>query len=131
MSPPKKVNVNPKEQTILREWRELVEEHYLDDIKHLKGHPDIVWGFEVSHAHIDEKETLRLEFHQSYTDAQIGNPNHARAIEAQGVQMRPVIESLNFPNIISDALTPCACETVTVWCPSMSKSPMSHRPTVG
>lgn len=98
MSPPKKVDVNPKEQTILREWRELVEEHYLEDIKHLKGHPDIVWGLEVSHAHIDEKETLRLEFHINPTRMlKLGTRIMREQFEAQGVQMRPVIRVIALP----------------------------------
>ena len=62
MSPPKKVDVDPEEQQMLREWRELVEEHYIEDIQHLKGHPDILCGFEVMHAHLDQKKRFASNF---------------------------------------------------------------------
>lgn len=98
MSPPKKVDVDPEEQQMLREWRELVEEHYIEDIQHLKGHPDILCGFEVMHAHLDEKETLRLQFHIDPTRTlELGTRIMREQFEHHDVHMRPVIRVVSFP----------------------------------
>jgi DNA replicative helicase MCM subunit Mcm2 (Cdc46/Mcm family) len=98
MSPPKEVDLIPEEQAILREWRELFVEHYTEDIKGLQGHHDNVYGFEVDHLLIDQKDRLRLDFHTMPTRVlELGTRVLREQFEHHLVQMRPVIRVVGFP----------------------------------
>ena len=92
MSPPKKVDVDPDEQIVLREWRELIEEHYADDIKRLEGMEDSVCGFYVEHALMDKKPTLRRFFHEKTTRAlELGNRIMREQFDNHNLVTRPVL----------------------------------------
>lgn len=92
MSRPDEVDLEPEAQDLLREWRELFVEHYLEDIKRLKGNPALVHGFEVDHALMDRWETLRREFHLNPTRVlKYGTRVLVEQFDDQMVRMRPVI----------------------------------------
>jgi DNA replicative helicase MCM subunit Mcm2 (Cdc46/Mcm family) len=92
MSPPKKVDVDPEEQTVLREWRELVVEHYSEDIGRLEGMEDSVHGFHIEHRLIDEKPTLRHIFHENPTRAlELGFRIMREQFDAHNIPTRPVL----------------------------------------
>ena len=102
MSPPNEVDLDPQEKAILREWRELLVEHYTQDIKRLKGNPALVHGFEVEHALIDGSDTLRREFHLSPTRTlRLGARVLQEQFEQHTVRMRPVIRVVGLsPNYL-------------------------------
>ena len=92
MSLPNEVDLDPQEQELLREWRELFVEYYLDDIKRLQEHSSSVYGFEVDHAVLDRSESLRREFHLDPTRVlKYGTRVLVEQFEDQMVRMRPVI----------------------------------------
>ncbi len=92
MPPKNEVDLDPQEQALLREWRQLVTEHYVEDIKHLEGNPDIIHGFEVEHAIIAKYDTLRTEFHLRPTIVlQLGTRVMREQFDEHMVRMRPVI----------------------------------------
>ena len=92
MSLPKEVDVDPEEQTVLREWRELVVEHYSDDIARLEGMEDSVHGFHIEHRLIDEKPTLRHIFHENPTRAlELGFRIMREQFDAHNIPTRPVL----------------------------------------
>ena len=92
MSPPKKVDVGPEEQTVLREWRELIVEHYSADIARLEGMEDSVHGFQIEHRLIDEKPTLRHIFHENPTRAlELGFRIMREQFDAHNIPTRPVL----------------------------------------
>ena len=92
MSPPKKVDVGPEEQTVLREWRELIVEHYSADISRLEGMEDSVHGFHIEHRLIDEKPTLRHIFHENPTRAlELGFRIMREQFDAHNIPTRPVL----------------------------------------
>ena len=92
MSPPKKVEVDPEEQTVLREWRELVVEHYSADIARLEGMEDSVHGFHIEHRLIDEKPILRHIFHENPTRAlELGFRIMREQFDAHNIPTRPVL----------------------------------------
>ena len=69
MPPTEKVDLEPEEQDVLREWREIVETHYVSDIARLEGLEDSVHGFPIQHPLIDQQPTLRRLFHENPTRA--------------------------------------------------------------
>ncbi len=92
MSSPDEVDLDPQEQAILREWRLLVENHYLDDIKRLEGNPQIIHGFEIEHTLIEEYPTLKVEFHENPTRTmKLGNRVMREQFEAAMARMRPIL----------------------------------------
>ena len=92
MPPKNEVDLDPQEQAILREWRLLVTEHYLEDIQHLEGNPDIIHGFEVEHAVLAQYDTLRTEFHLRPTRVlQLGTRIMREQFDEHMARMRPVI----------------------------------------
>lgn len=92
MSSTEKVEVEPEEQDALREWREIVEEHYLPDIARLEGLEDSVHGFHIQHNLIDEKPTLRRLFHENPTRAlELGSRVMREQFEAHNIPTRPVV----------------------------------------
>ena len=92
MSPPTKVDVDPEEQTVLREWRELIVEHYSADIARLEGMEDSVHGFHIEHRLIDEKPTLRHIFHENPTRAlELGFRIMREQFDAHNIPTRPVL----------------------------------------
>ena len=92
MSSSNEVDLDPQEQAILREWRQLVEQHYIEDIQHLEGNPQIIHGFEIEHALIEKYPTLKVEFHENPTRTmKLGNRVMREQFEAAMVRMRPIL----------------------------------------
>ncbi len=92
MSPTEKVEVEPEDQDALREWREIVEAHYLPDIARLEGLEDSVHGFHIQHKLIDKKPTLRRLFHENPTRAlELASRIMREQFEAHNIPTRPVV----------------------------------------
>ena len=92
MLPSKNVDLDPEEQAALREWRELVVEHYTEDIEHLEGMEESVHGFHIEHRLIDEKPTLRRIFHERPTRAlELGFRIMREQFDAHKIPTRPVL----------------------------------------
>ncbi len=107
MSPPKKVDVNPDEQIVLREWRELIVENYENDIARLEGLEESVQGFHVEHALMDQKDTLRRFFHEKPTRAlELGSRIMREQFDNHHIPTRPVLRvvglSENYLNRVDD-----------------------------
>lgn len=92
MQPDDEIDLDPEQQAILRAWRLLVNEHYLDDIRHLEGNPGIIHGFEISHRLICDYEELRMAFHLNPTRFHdLGHQVMREQFDEHMVRMRPVI----------------------------------------
>ena len=92
MSPPRKVDVDPDEQIVLREWRELIVENYEKDIARLEGMEESVHGFHVEHALMDQKDTLRRFFHENPTRAlELGSRIMREQFDNHNIPTRPVL----------------------------------------
>ncbi len=107
MSPPRKVDVDPDAQSVLREWRELIVEHYQKDIARLEGMDESVHGFHIEHALIDKKETLRRFFHENPTRAlELGSQIMREQFDQHNILTRPVLRvvglSKNYLNRVDE-----------------------------
>jgi len=92
MPPKHEIDLDPEEQAILRAWRLLVSEHYLEDIQHLQGNPGIIHGFEIAHRLVCEYEELRVAFHLNPTRFHdLGHQVMREQFDEHMVRMRPVI----------------------------------------
>ena len=86
------IDLDPEEQAILRAWRLLVSEHYLEDIQHLQGNPEIIHGFEIAHHLICQYEDLKIAFHLKPTRFHdLGHQVMREQFDEHMVRMRPVI----------------------------------------
>ena len=92
MPPTEKVDLEPEEQDVLREWREIVETHYVSDIARLEGLEDSVHGFQIQHNLIDQQPTLRRLFHENPTRAlELGSRIMREQFDACNIPTRPVL----------------------------------------
>lgn len=92
MPPTEKVDLEPEEQDVLREWRDIVETHYVSDIARLEGLEDSVHGFQIQHSLIDQQPTLRRLFHENPTRAlELGSRIMREQFDAHNIPTRPVL----------------------------------------
>ncbi len=94
-----KDEVAPSEtdQQVLACWNSLITSNYIDDIKHLEGTSDAVFGFTIHHPLIVKEGVLAFEFHENPTHAlELGTQVLQEQFDKYGVRMRPVIRVVEF-----------------------------------
>ena len=97
MSPKDEVAPTETDQQVLACWNTLITSNYVDDIKHLKGTSDAVFGFTIHQSLIAKQGILGLEFHENPTHTlQLGTQVLQEQFDKYGVRMRPVIRVIEF-----------------------------------
>ena len=97
MSSKDEVAPSETDQQVLACWNTLITTTYVDDIKHLKGTSDAVFGFTIHHSLIAKEGVLGLEFHENPTRTlELGTQVLHEQFEKYGVRMRPVIRVVEF-----------------------------------
>jgi len=84
-------------QEVLAAWRILFDEYHVEEIKHLKGFDERVFGLEVEHSLICKNKVLKLEFHtRPDWTLEIGNVVLNEKMTIHGNDSRLVIRVVNF-----------------------------------
>jgi len=98
MTREQEVDLDPDAQNILREWRELIVEHYASDIERLSPLSDPVCGFEIEYDLLQTKEALRMAFHETPLRVlEFGTRVMLEQFQHHNVRMRPVLRIVRFP----------------------------------
>ena len=91
------IEPDPAMQEVLSAWRHLFEKNHIEEIEHLKGFEERVFGLEVEHSLICQDKVLKPEFHtRPNWTLELGNIVLNEKMMIHGNDSRLVLRVINF-----------------------------------